>query len=157
MTVHANGRGRNDGTARLAGAAYLAIIGYSLLSLIFLAPHIATADAIAVDDVWFRVALAGDAVMYAGASATVVVMVPLCLGTIVFCWLFWMSRSIPRPLAGFGIAAFAFMLPCAVGSLLAPALVQPAFLAGGAVTILFEIAIGAWLLVRGVEMAEEPA
>lgn len=80
-----------------------------------------------------------------------VTIVPLCLGTVLFCWLFWQSRSIPRWLSGFGMLAFGLMILGALGNILAPAVAEPTLLVFGPATILFEVVIGGWLLVRGVD------
>ena len=75
----------------------------------------------------------------------------LCLGTIVFSWLFYRSRYVPRLLAGLGIVAFVVIGLATLSKLILPQLADLAAvsLAPG---ILFEIAIGLWLLVKGVKL-----
>lgn len=75
----------------------------------------------------------------------------LCLGTIVFCWLFYRSGYIPRLLAGFGILAFGVMMVAALSKILLPQFADLASISYGP-GILFELAIGLWLLVRGVDL-----
>lgn len=75
----------------------------------------------------------------------------LCLGTIVFCYLFWKSRSIPRMLSGLGIGSFVLMLVGSLVPLLAPQYAAIAMISYGP-GIVFELAIGVWLFAKGVDM-----
>jgi hypothetical protein len=76
----------------------------------------------------------------------------LCLGTIVNCRLLYTSRYVPRALAGFGIVAFAIMLVGTVVGLLLPQS-KDLTMIGWAPGILFEVAIGVWLLLKGIPAA----
>jgi Domain of unknown function (DUF4386) len=76
----------------------------------------------------------------------------LSLGTIVYCRLLWISRYVPRPLAGLGIVAFVIMLVGTVVSLLLPQ-AKDLTMIGWAPGILFEVAIGVWLLLKGIPTA----
>jgi hypothetical protein len=76
----------------------------------------------------------------------------LSLGTIVYCWLLYTSRYVPRLLAGLGIAAFVIMLLATGVSLLLPQY-QDLTRIGWAPGIVFEVAIGLWLLLKGIRTA----
>jgi Domain of unknown function (DUF4386) len=76
----------------------------------------------------------------------------LSLGTIVYCRLLYTSRYIPRPLAGLGIVAFVIMLVGTVVGLLLPQS-RDLIMVGWAPGILFEAAIGVWLLLNGIRAA----
>jgi Domain of unknown function (DUF4386) len=73
----------------------------------------------------------------------------LSLGTIVYCGLLYRSRYVPRMLAGLGIVAFVLMPVATIVSLLWPQH-QDLAIAGLAPGIVFEVVIGAWLLLKGV-------
>jgi hypothetical protein len=81
-----------------------------------------------------------------------VVIVFLCLGTIVFCYLFYKSRYIPRWLAIWGILSFLLMLVQSFAGILVP---NKSLMIFGAPAILFEIAIGVWLLFKGINVQFE--
>lgn len=73
----------------------------------------------------------------------------LSLGCILFSWLFFKSRYIPRLLAGFGLLAYAVML---VGTIVA--IIWPNNPVGSNFDTpagVYEIIIGFWLLLRGVK------
>jgi len=74
----------------------------------------------------------------------------LCLGTIAFCALLYQSRLVPRGLSGWGIAGCGVMLVGALTRLVAPASGELEMV-GALAVIPFEIAIGLWLWLRGVE------
>ena len=81
-------------------------------------------------------------------------MVFLGLDMMLFSYLFLKSKYIPRILAGFGILSFAFILIHALMFILAPQYAampvnQAIFYAPSGI---FEIIIGIWLLVRGVDV-----
>lgn len=80
----------------------------------------------------------------------------LSLGTIVNCRLLYRSRYVPRALAGLGVASFALMLVGTVISLLLPQYRDLA-MAAWAPGIVFEVAIGVWLLLKGVRTPGPPA
>jgi hypothetical protein len=87
------------------------------------------------------------------SAALTLVFVFLSLGTIVFCYLFFKSKYIPRILAAFGIFSFLLMLIGSFVSILLPdyaAILQFAF----APAALFEIVIGLWLLIKGVNVEQ---
>ncbi len=83
------------------------------------------------------------------SAAISIVFVFLSLGTIIFCYLFYKSKYIPRILAAFGIFSFLLMLICALVNIILPI---KALMAFGAPAILFEIIIGFWLLIKGVKV-----
>jgi Domain of unknown function (DUF4386) len=76
----------------------------------------------------------------------------LSLGTIVYCRLLYRSRYVPRALAGLGIVAFVIMLVGTVVGLLLPQH-RDLTMVGWAPGIVFEAAIGVWLLLKGVRAA----
>jgi Domain of unknown function (DUF4386) len=76
----------------------------------------------------------------------------LSLGTIVYCRLLYSSRYVPRPLAGLGIVAFVIMLVGTAVSLLLPQS-KDLTMIGWVPGILFEVAIGVWLLLKGIPTA----
>jgi len=88
-------------------------------------------------------------------SATIsLVVVFVSLGTIVFCYLFFKSKYIPRILAAFGIFSFLLVLIKAFVVILfpnIPSMIQLVFHLPGA---LFEVIIGLWLLIKGVNVEE---
>lgn len=79
-------------------------------------------------------------------------MVFLGLDMMLFCYLFFKSRYIPRLLAGFGVLSFALIFIHAVMYVIAP---QYASMSISQIVFwgpsgLFEILIGSWLLVKGI-------
>ena len=81
-----------------------------------------------------------------------VVLIFIGFGGTLFCYLFFKSKYIPRILAAWGIFTYLSMLFLAMTSILVPNLsetVKMAFYAPGG---LFEIIIGLWLLVKGVNI-----
>ena len=84
------------------------------------------------------------------SAARSILIVFISLGTVVFCYLFYRSRYIPRILAVFGLFSFLLMLYPLVAILLPfPAMIQIAFHLPG---LLFEVVIGLWLLIKGVNV-----
>ena len=84
------------------------------------------------------------------SAATSILIVFISLGTIVFCYLFFKSKYIPRILAVFGIFSFSLMLYPLVAILFPiPVELQIVFHVPG---ILFEVIIGLWLLIKGVNV-----
>lgn len=90
-----------------------------------------------------------DTMLTARDTAFDVTIFFLCLGTIVNCVLFYRSRLIPRALSGLGAGAFALMLVGTAARLILPEH-KDALMATWAPGIVFEMAIGGWLLVKGV-------
>lgn len=82
-------------------------------------------------------------------------MVFLSLGSTVFFYLFFTSGYMPRPLAAFGMLAYALLLVPALANVLAPPesakeLATGALqLVGALPSVLAEITIGLWLVVKG--------
>jgi len=101
-----------------------------------------------------------DAMLTARDTGFDVTIFFLCLGTIVNCALLYRARLIPRALSGLGLGAFALMLVGAAAGLLLPEH-KDALMAAWAPGVVFEVAIGAWLLAKGVRTpparAPEPA
>jgi Domain of unknown function (DUF4386) len=76
----------------------------------------------------------------------------LSLGTIVYCRLLYRSRYVPRALSGLGIVAFVIMLVGTAVGLLLPQL-EDLTMVVWAPGIVFEAAIGVWLLLKGIRTA----
>ena len=92
----------------------------------------------------------------AHTAITAVPMVFLGLDMMLFCYLFLKSKYIPRLLAGFGILSFALILVQSLLFILAPEYAtmpinQMLFWAPSG---LFEIVIGLWLLIKGINLRE---
>ncbi len=83
-----------------------------------------------------------------------VVLLFVGAGGTIFCYLFYVSRYVPRILAGWGIVTYVSMLTLSLASLLTPHFsetIKMVFFAPGA---LFEIGFGLWLLVRGISIRQ---
>lgn len=81
-----------------------------------------------------------------------VVLIFIGMGGTLFCYLFFKSKYIPRTLAVWGMFTYVSMLILAIASILIPHLsetVKMAFYAPGG---LFEITIGLWLLIKGINL-----
>jgi hypothetical protein len=85
-------------------------------------------------------------------AARSILLVFFSLGTIVFCYLFFKSKYIPRILAVFGIFSFTLVLIKVFVVFLFPNL--PAQLVFHLPGILFEVLIGLWLLIKGVNVEQ---
>lgn len=85
-----------------------------------------------------------------GAGLDVVLLL-IGLGGTIFCYLFWISRYIPRLLALWGIFTYLTMLLLSLVSLLTPVdeSTKMLFYAPGG---LFELILGGWLLLKGVDV-----
>jgi len=93
------------------------------------------------------------------AAAAAVPMVFTSLGFIVFFYLFYTSKYVPGILAGFGIFSYALLLLYSFVTILG---VKPAAVQLGAFdmiwfapSVLFELAIGLWLLTKGIDVRQE--
>ena len=81
-----------------------------------------------------------------------VVLIFIGMGGTVFCYLFFTSKYVPRILAVWGMITYLSMLTLALISILSPNLpesVKMIFYAPGG---LFEVIIGLWLLIKGVNV-----
>ena len=85
------------------------------------------------------------------SAAISIVFVFLSLGSIVYCYLFYRSRYIPRVLAVFGILTFTITLVGTFAGILYP---NDALMMFGAPAILFEITIGLWLWIKGIKVEQ---
>jgi len=85
------------------------------------------------------------------SAALSLVFLFLSLGSIVFFYLFFKSKYIPRILSAFGIFSFLLAL---IGSLVSILLPSNALMVFGAPAALFEIVIGLWLLIKGVDVQQ---
>lgn len=76
-------------------------------------------------------------------------------GSIIFFYLMFKSRYVPRSLAGYGILSYVLMLFWPFINILVPnypAILETIIIAPGA---LFEITIGFWLLFKGINLNQE--
>ena len=83
-----------------------------------------------------------------------VVLIFIGMGGTLFCYLFFKSKYIPRILAAWGILTYLSMLILAFTSILLPNIsetIKMAFYAPGG---LFEIIIGMWLLIKGINVEQ---
>jgi len=88
------------------------------------------------------------------STAISLLIVFISLGTFVFCYLFLKSKYIPRILAVFGIFSFLLVLIKAFLVILfpnIPAMIQLVVHLPG---LLFEVIIGLWLLIKGVNVEQ---
>jgi hypothetical protein len=81
-----------------------------------------------------------------------VVLIFIGMGGTVFCYLFFTAKYIPRILAAWGIITYLSMLILALVSILSPSLPESTKMIFYAPGGLFEIAIGLWLLIKGVNV-----
>jgi len=89
-----------------------------------------------------------------GSMMISVIFILIGLGTISFCYLFFRSRYIPRIISVFGMFSFSLVMVWASLNIMVPDLaadVQMFFLPW---SILFEITIGLWLLIKGIKKKE---
>lgn len=89
-------------------------------------------------------------------ALTSIPMVFLGLDMMVFSYLFFKSKYIPRILAGFGILSFALIFIHALMYILAPEYAKMTInqIIFWAPSGIFEIIIGLWLLVKGIKIPE---
>jgi hypothetical protein len=83
-----------------------------------------------------------------------VVLMFIGMGGTLFCYLFFKSKYVPRILAAWGMLTYLSMLILAFASILSPNLpetIKMAFYAPGG---LFEIIIGLWLLIKGINVEQ---
>jgi hypothetical protein len=90
-------------------------------------------------------------------SAFQFAMICSSIGSLLFFALLFRSRMIPRPLAGFDMAASALALLFAFALLLVPAQATALGMAGWGPIFLAETATGLWLLIAGVRATGSPA
>ncbi len=83
-----------------------------------------------------------------------IVLIYVGLGGAVFCYLFFISKCIPRILAAWGIFTYLSMLILAIISILFPN--HPEMIETVLYTLgtLFEVLLGVWLLFKGVNIQE---
>ena len=80
-------------------------------------------------------------------SLMTIVFAFLGFGSILFCYNFYVSRLIPRIIAAFGILAFVLVFGESIAVLLFS---TESTVVTGLPAILFEITIGLWLMIKGV-------
>lgn len=77
--------------------------------------------------------------------------IPLGLGSAVFAILLFRSRYVPRALAGWGIVASLLLAVYAIGVVLSPNTTDFFYMAMVPM-FLYEVGLGAWLLIKGVNV-----
>jgi hypothetical protein len=82
------------------------------------------------------------------------VLIFIGVGGTVFCYLFFKSRYIPRILAAWGILTYLTMLVVSLVSILMPDFPESTKMLFYAPGGIFEILLGFWLLIRGVNMKQ---
>lgn len=89
-------------------------------------------------------------------AITSIPMIFLGLDMMIFSWLFYKSKYIPRLLAGFGILSFALILIQSLMFLLAPEYAKMPInqIIFWTPSGLFEIIIGIWLLIKGINIQQ---
>lgn len=80
-----------------------------------------------------------------------IVFVFLSLGSIIFYYLFFKSKYIPKILSAFGIISFSVML---IGTFVNILLPNDLMMIQSTPAILFEVIIGLWLLIKGVNVEQ---
>jgi len=91
---------------------------------------------------------------YAYASNFTIAAIFLGFGSAIFNYLLYTSRYVPRPLAGLGIFASLLLAFGQLAVIVAPNLEHAIVPAGYAPIVVDEIALGLWLLVRGVRLRD---
>jgi hypothetical protein len=99
------------------------------------------------------------------SNGAAIAMLFLGLGFIAFFYLLFKSKYVPRLLAGFGVFSYFLILVNAAANILVPrgatvpAVVSPLGMIFMAPSVLFELAIGFWLMFKGinVQAQEKPA
>jgi hypothetical protein len=97
------------------------------------------------------------------SNGTTIAMLFLGLGFIVFFYLLFKSRYVPRPLAIFGIFSYALILANSLAKILVPqksgvlTMVNAVSMIFMTPSILFELLIGIWLLLKGIRVKQPVA
>ena len=117
---------------------FLTVIG-SIISLYLINGDFEHADVQKSVEIIFEIK---DALMSA-------LMVFIGAGSVIFLHLFYKSGYIPRWLSVFGITAFSFVL---LESLILQLYPMQSWIFPGALAIIFEIVIGLWLMLKGVNL-----
>ena len=89
-----------------------------------------------------------------GNAGLDVVLIFIGMGGTLFCYLFLKSKYVPKILAAWGMLTYISMLILAFTSIFLPNLsetIKMAFYAPGG---LFEIIIGLWLLIKGINVKQ---
>lgn len=84
-------------------------------------------------------------------DVTPTIFILLALGSIIVFYLFLKSKLIPKALSIIGIVSYSLVL---IGALISLIFSGNAYMILGSQTILFEIAIGCWLLFKGLKTSE---
>ena len=100
-------------------------------------------------------ALVGLALRAQGAGLTLG-FIPLGLGSAVFAYLLLRSRYVPRALAAWGILASVLLTTYSVGVVLSPTTTDYFYVAMIPM-FLYEVGLGSWLLIKGVDVQRSAA
>jgi hypothetical protein len=79
-------------------------------------------------------------------------MIFISIGSIISCYLFFKSRYIPRFISGWGMLGFLLMLLGGFLGVVATGPGQVIETIAAVVVILFEFAIGLWLMIKGIDL-----
>jgi hypothetical protein len=82
--------------------------------------------------------------------------IPLGLGSAVFAYLFFRSRFVPRPIAAWGIFSSLLLALYSFGVVLSPATTD-LFYVAMVPMFLYEVTLGLWLLVKGINSQHSAA
>lgn len=90
--------------------------------------------------------------LYVGSygSGLNVAFIFLGIGSTVFCWLWYRSGYVPRPLAGLGVFASALLAGGSFSFVVMPSLQRVIYPGYMVPMFFFEVGMGAWLLTRGL-------
>lgn len=83
-----------------------------------------------------------------------IVLIFIGMGGTIFCYLFFKSKYIPRILAAWGIVTYLTMLTLSFASILLPNITETTKMFFYAPGGLFEIILGLWLLIKGVNIQQ---
>ena len=84
-----------------------------------------------------------------------VVLIFIGIGGTIFCYLFFAAKYIPRILAVWGMITYLSMLILAIVSILSPDLPESTKMIFYAPGGLFEVIIGLWLLIKGINVEKK--
>ncbi len=86
--------------------------------------------------------------------AYLLLMVCISLGTIIFFWLFYKARYLPRAVSLWGVIGFSIMLLASILRLLEIEAGNTVNAVAAAIVIPFELFVGLWLVMKGITVDE---
>jgi hypothetical protein len=130
-----------------------AIIGAVSIILSGLIPLILLNKGPALDDSLLQTLI--EVFINSRITALNIVLIFIGVGGTIFCYLFYISRLVPRVLAAWGIVTYTSMLILGFSNIIIPErpdMIESILFSAGA---LFEIVFGIWLLFKGVRIKTE--